>query len=281
MKERYFGCHVSAAGGLEHAIKHAEELGINTIQLHPSAPQRWNTKAFPEGIERAFKEARAHSGVKKVFFHGIYLINLANPNPQQFHLSKQSLVYYLELNERLAGDGVIFHVGSLKDQPDEKIGYARAAEGINWILEHAEGNAQLLLEVAAGSGSVIGDRFEDLAQIYEMVEQKDRVGFALDTQHMWASGFALDSELDGVINEADSVLSLSKIKAIHLNDSKTERGSRKDRHENIGDGLIGKEAMRKIFTHPRLLSIPFILETPALKDIEGAKGEIAKLRDMA
>ncbi len=277
---RYFGCHVSSSGGLANALKNGDELGVNTIQIHPSPPQKWISKNFPKDCEKAFLDQKKTSGVKKVFFHGIYLINLANPDPQKFHLSKTSLVHYLDLLARIDGQGVIFHVGSMKDQEDEAEGYKQIVSGVNWILEEAANNSTLLLEVAAGSGKVIGSRMEELARIYEKVALKERLGFALDTQHMWASGYNFQENLEEIISQVDSVLGLDKVHAIHLNDSKTECGSRKDRHENLGKGLIGEAALRAVINHPKLKNIPFILETPALKDMESAKIEVEVLRQM-
>lgn len=278
--ERYFGCHVSSSGGIANAVAAGSRLGVNTIQLHPSPPQRWNSKPYAANFEADFVAGRKGSCVQKVFFHAIYLINLATPNAQHFHLSKMSLQHYLDLSARIGGDGVIVHVGSLKDEPDESVGYKRAAEGINWIMKETSGESRLLLEVAAGSGMVIGDRMEDLAQIYEQVECKERVGFALDTQHMWASGYDLDSNLEAVITDVEKNFGLDKVWAIHLNDSKTEKGSRKDRHENIGDGLIGEKVIKAVFTHKKLASIPFILETPHMKSEETAALEVRKLEAM-
>ena len=276
--KRYFGAHVSAAGGLKNAAAAAIELNINTIQVHPSAPQRWNSAPFPEGYEDEFLACKKSSCLEKVFFHAIYLINMASPDPQKFHLAKTSLVNYLDLNSRIGGAGVIFHVGSMKDQPDEAEGYDRVVSGINWVMERAPKDARLILEVAAGSGSVIGDRVEELALIYSQLDNKAQVGFGLDTQHMWASGYDLVNDLEGVIATVDSELSLGKVWSIHLNDSKTALGSKKDRHENIGDGLIGESCLRAVFTHPELAQIPFILETPALESLEGAQSELNKLR---
>jgi len=280
-RHRHLGCHVSSSGGLEQALVNGQALGVNTIQLHPSPPQRWNTKPYPKDFESKFLELRSGSGIERVFFHGVYLINLANPDPQQLHLSKSSLLHYLDLSVRIGGDGVIFHVGSAKHVSDEAEAYTRAAEAINWIMERVEGKARLLLEVAAGSGSIIGDRVEELAEIYRQVDDKDRVGFALDSQHLWASGYDLAAELNGVIQNIDEAFTLSKVWAIHLNDSKTERGSHKDRHENLGEGLIGREALRRFVNHPQLTSIPFILETPGLKEIETAQREVDALHALA
>ncbi|RIL11719.1 MAG: hypothetical protein DCC75_01840 [Proteobacteria bacterium] len=275
---RYFGAHVSAAGGLENALTAGKELGINTIQIHPSPPQRWNGKPFPKGVEDKFLAGREDSPVKRIFFHGIYLINLANPDPQKFHLSKISLVHYLDLLQRIGGDGVIFHVGSFKDQEDEDSGYKQIIMGIDWIFAQADNPARLILEVAAGSGKIVGDRMEELKRIYDGVEKKERLGFGLDSQHMWASGYDLKSKMEEVVEEVGHVFGFDKVWAIHLNDSKTALASKTDRHENLGAGLIGEQALCGLLAHPKLAHIPFILETPALKNMESAKPEVEKLR---
>ncbi|MCA9382725.1 deoxyribonuclease IV, partial [Candidatus Dojkabacteria bacterium] len=206
-KERFIGAHVSSAGGLENALINAAALDINTIQIHPSPPQRWNAKPFDDGKENKFMAHFPTSVVKKVFFHGIYLINLANPDKQKFHLSKLSLVNYLDLCSRMQAQGVIFHTGSFKDI-EEKERYERVIYGVNWVLEHAENTAPLLLEVAAGAGKVIGSQIEDLARIYEGVNDKKRIAFALDTQHMWASGYDWQNKLDEIVEQLDNVLGL-------------------------------------------------------------------------
>jgi apurinic endonuclease APN1 len=276
--KRYFGAHVSAAGGLKNAVGAAIELEINTIQVHPSPPQRWNTAPFAPGVEEPFLEAQKGSCLEKVFFHAIYLINMATPDNHKFQSAKNSLIHYLDFNARIGGSGVIFHVGSMKDQEDEAVGYDRVVSGLNYVMEKAPDNARLILEVAAGAGAVIGDKVEELAMIYSQLERKENVGFGLDTQHMWASGYDFQNDLEAVIENVEKELGLDKVWSIHLNDSKTPLASRKDRHENIGDGLIGKDALHKVFTHKKLAHIPFILETPALESLEGARSEIDKLR---
>jgi apurinic endonuclease APN1 len=276
--KRYFGAHVSAAGGLKNAVTAAVELGINTIQVHPSPPQRWNTTPFAQGAEEPFNLAREGTCLEKVFFHAIYLINMATPDNVKFQNAKVSLLNYLDFNARIGGSGVIFHVGSMKDQEDDAVGYDRVVSGLNYIMEKAPDNARLILEVAAGAGSVIGDKVEELGMIYGQLERKENVGFGLDTQHMWASGYDFQNHLEDVIENVESSLGLDKVWSIHLNDSKTALESRKDRHENIGDGLIGRDALEKVFTHKKLAHIPFILETPALESLEGARSEIEKLR---
>ncbi|RMG43232.1 MAG: deoxyribonuclease IV [Candidatus Dadabacteria bacterium] len=277
--DRYFGCHVSSAGGLHKALENADILKVNAIQIHPSPPQIW-TKPFKEDHEKEYLQRIKDSGVKKVFFHAIYLINLATPDKRKFHLSKMSLVYYLDLLARIKGDGVVVHVGSNRDQKTEEEGFERAAYGINWVLENSNPNSKLLLEVAAGSGAIIGDRMEELRTIYDMVEDKKRVGFALDTQHMWASGYDIKRDLEGVVKEIRKNFGLRKIGLVHLNDSKTEFNSKRDRHENLGQGTIGSAALKAFINHPALAKIPVVLETPGLKTIDGAKSEVSKLKRM-
>lgn len=278
---RYLGAHVSAAGGLENSLIAAKELEIGTIQIHPSPPQKWNTKEYPKGFETKYLESLLDSKVEKTFFHGIYLINLATPADDKRKLAELSLRNYLDLQERIGGSGVVFHLGSLKDEPDEKLGLSRISEAINRILEKQKGKSRLILEVAAGSGRVIGSKLMDLRKVYDSVEDKSRVGYGLDTQHLWASGYDIKDSYDYVMKEIDETLGLDKVWSIHLNDSKSALGSRVDRHENLGEGVIGYDALQRMVQDPRLRDIPFILETPGLKTLEGAATEVAKLKEMA
>lgn len=275
--ERFFGCHVSSAGGLENGLKNGEILGINTIQIHSVPPQRWNSSKSPENVENMLLELLPKSGVKKIFFHAIYLINLVSADPKNFKLSKLSLENSMELLARVRGEGLIFHVGSLKEL-DEETGFKQAAEAIDEIMKEAPGTGKLLLEVSAGGGNIVGDRIEELRQIYDLLKYPERVGFALDSQHMWASGYNWRESLEEVIAEVDKHFGIERVGAIHLNDSMTEFASRKDRHANLGEGLIGEVALKALFNHPKMRNIPFILETPAMKDMEAAKVEVQKFK---
>ncbi len=278
---RNLGCFVSVAGGLENGVKNGEELGINTIMIHATPPQRWNSKPFEEEKMQKMKHAlEASKIVKTVHIHGIYLINLSNPDKQKFHLSKVSVVNYLELAEFIGSPGVVFHTGSFKDIEQEE-GFDRVAYGIDWICEHAESSKPLFLEVAAGAGKVIGSKFEDLATIKDKVKDPDRVMFCLDTQHMWASGYDIKNDLDGVVDEMDRVLGIENIKCVHFNDSKTEFDSKKDRHENLGEGEIGEKALKAFLNHPKLKHLDFVMETPDVKKVETASSEVKKLLDWA
>lgn len=278
---RKLGCHVSVSGGLVNGLKNGQALGVNCIQVHPSPPQRWNSKPFAEGIEADYLELLPMAGIDKVFFHGIYLINLANPDPRNMKLSELSLAHDVELANRIKGEGVVFHVGSMKHMSDASEGFKQAAGIINTVFESSPGRSKLFLEVAAGSGFVIGQKIEELLTIYEQVKDQDRLGLCLDTQHLWASGNNLEDHLEVLLEKVASAIGLEKIGAIHLNDSKTACGSKVDRHENLGQGLIGEERLKRVINHPKLRAIPLILETPGLKELESAKLEVAVLKEWA
>lgn len=284
---RYFGAHVSVEGGLVNAISAATKLSINTIQIHPSTPQRWITKDIDTaGIESMVK-GQKNSPVKKLFAHAIYLINLAQPDKQKFHLAKLALVHYLNFmkdietiatafNSDLQAGGVVVHVGTAIHYPSKQDALERILKGINWVLSEAP-KGRLLLESSAGAGQVIGSHLADLAWLREKADQPERIGFTLDTAHMFASGYDW-THVDTVIHQIEQELPLNKVELLHLNDSKVPCGSRKDRHENLAEGLIGEVALRQIVSHQKLSHIPLVLETPRMKNLTEAAIDIDKLR---
>jgi len=289
MKEMYLGAHVSSAGGIYNAIKNAEKFNINTIQMMPTAPMRWATKDIPEEDIERFVEELEKSNVKKILLHGIYLTNLARGDKQLFHLGKMGLVVYLRFAEKVADLikekgidceilGVCFHPGSQQDL-DEKESLERIIYGIEWVLKEVPGEQKLLIETTAGTGNNMGDTLEELKSMRDGVKEKERVGFVLDTQHMYASGYDWRNDIEGIKKDLDKNLGLENVKAIHINDSLMELGSHKDRHANLGEGEIGEEAFKQIFKKFR--DIPLILETPALKKAGTMGGEISKMKELA
>ncbi|GAB4157030.1 MAG: deoxyribonuclease IV [Candidatus Dojkabacteria bacterium] len=293
---RYLGAHVSASGGLANAIKNGEELEINSVQTMFSAPMRWSAKPIDEKQVESLAAALDTSAiVHKILFHGVYLMNLARQDKQMFHISKISLQSHIEACAKLYKGvkhnsakeviGVTFHPGSAKDLTPEE-GIARIAYGLDWVAEEVVKSVELpdamiLLESSAGSGSVMGDSLEELAAMRGKANAKAKVGYVLDTQHMFVSGYDWVNELDKIIEQIDSILGLSNVKAFHLNDSMKPFNSHKDRHANLGEGEIGEEAIKRIINHPKLKDKPFFLETPALKSIETTKPEVAKLIEWA
>jgi deoxyribonuclease IV len=283
---RYFGAHMSSAGGHGNAIIQAKKYGINSIQTMPSAPMRWALKDIDiKQVEHLVKELPG-SGVEKLLLHCVYLINLARADSQMFHLGKMSLVTYLKYIEEITKRtnelevlGVTFHPGSAKDLTPEE-GLKRISEGLNWILEQVPGKSMILLESSAGAGAIMGDTLEELAAMRAGVEDKSRVGYVLDTEHMFVSGYDWRNDLDNIVEQIEKTLGLENVKSFHLNDSMPDFNSHKDRHENLGKGKIGLDAIKAIVNYPKLKSIPFILETPAVKKDEDMATEIELLKSI-
>lgn len=287
---RYLGAHVSASGGLKNSIKAGKELQINSLQTMLSAPMRWSTTEISDEQVVDMAAATVDSGVEKILFHGIYLINLARQDKQKFHLSKLSIMTHLQAVARLEELakqydykyeilGLTFHPGSALDSEPEQ-GLDRIAEGLDWVLEQVD-KGMLLLESSAGAGKVMGDTLEELNAMRDRCHFPDRVGYVLDTQHMFVSGYDWVNDLEGVVKQIDSILGLENVKAIHLNDSQKPFASHRDRHADLGEGEIGLEAVKNIVNHPKLMNIPFIMETPKLGSMEGARSECELLKEIA
>jgi len=286
---KYYGAHIN--GGFARAIELSGKYDINSVQVMPTAPIRWAAKEIPvEPVLKQFsqlKESGKTLVIKKFLLHGVYLINLARGDKQMFHLSKLSLVNYLNFISQLEKDvkklgfetdflGVCFHPGSAIDLT-EKEGFDRVIYGLDWVLENAP-KGKLLLESTAGAGNIMGDTLEELGQMRLRCKYPDRVGFVLDTQHMWASGYDWKGDLEGIFKKIDQLLGLENVASFHINDSKTECGSHKDRHADLGAGVIGVEALKGLVTHPRVKEHPFITEAPALASEEGIVKEVGVLK---
>jgi deoxyribonuclease IV len=287
----YLGIHVSSAGGIENAIKNGEKYGVNTIQMMPTAPMRWATKLIPdEDIENFVNELET-SNIKKILIHGIYLTNLARGDKKLFHLGKMGLVVYLDFAEKVAKQikernikseilGVCFHPGSQQDLDyDESM--ERISYGIQWVLDEVQGDQKLLIETTAGTGKNLGRNFEELTKMREAVQDKERVGYVLDTQHTFASGYDWVNDFDSVVEDIEDILGLENVKSIHLNDSIPKLGTNKDRHANLGEGNIGKDTFRKILKYEKFKDMPFILETPAMKSPKTIEKEVEVLKELA
>ncbi len=286
---RLYGAHLSIGEGFRNIPLLAKELGISAVQIHPSAPQRWITKPIEdEKAEQLVKYAK-NTPLRLIFHHAIYLINLAQPDKQKFHLSKMAIVVYLQFDHEinrlasifkspLRSGGVVVHTGSAKYYPTEKEALARAVKGLNWICENSPKDSVILLETSAGAGKIIGDRFEELAELKAKCKYSERIFFALDTQHMYASGYDIVKKTDEVAKQAEKILGLENIKLIHVNDSPYNLGERKDRHANIGEGVLGVEGLKVFLTHEAFANIPALLETPNVKSKKTLKKEVRLLR---
>jgi deoxyribonuclease IV len=287
----YLGIHVSSAGGIENAIKNGEKYCVNTIQMMPTAPMRWATKLISDEDIDNFVNELETSNIKKILIHGIYLTNLARGDKKLFHLGKMGLIVYLDFAEKVAKQikernidseilGVCFHPGSQQDLNYEE-SMERISYGIQWVLDEVEGDQKLLIETTAGTGKNLGRNFEELTKMREGVEDKERVGYVLDTQHTFASGYNWVNDFNTVVKSIEKDLGLENVKSIHLNDSFPECGSNKDRHANLGEGKIGEDTFRKILKYEKFKDMPFILETPAMKSPKTIEEEVKVLRKLA
>lgn len=264
-----------------NAIPKAKDLGVTAIQIFASAPGNWNPPKTTLEQGTAFGEACRAEGITHIFFHSIYLVNLASDNPELIVKSKQSLELGLNLNAAMGGNGVIFHVGSSKARTFDDVKDA-VIKNMNDILKNSDPKSVLVIETNAGQGNNIGDTFEEVAALIEGIDHKERIGVCLDTAHTFASGYDLVNKgAKAVMDEFDKIIGLKYLKAIHCNDSKTAFNSRVDRHANIGHGHIGDEPFRQLLHLPELRNIPFILEVPGIEGGGPDKPNVEKLKALA
>jgi len=262
------GAHVSSAGGTAAAPARAAAIDATAMQLFTKQASRWAERAC-EGEECGrFRDALAATSVRTTMAHDSYLINLASPDPRLRARSLESFVAELGRCTALGIDVLVSHPGNFMDE--RAAGIERNTACIIQALEQCAGSTVLCLETTAGAGTAIGATFEELATIIEGVPGplRDRVGVCLDTCHVYAAGYDLVQDYDGVLRRFDDALGLHRLRVMHLNDSKTPFGSRRDRHELIGEGSLGEAPFRRIMTDPRLAHVPKVIETPKLDDPE-------------
>ncbi|MFM8282574.1 MAG: deoxyribonuclease IV [Planctomycetaceae bacterium] len=288
---RPFGAHHSIAGGPARAVERAVETGCDCLQVFTRNINRWDNPPLDPTAAAAFRAAVATAGLAPVVAHDSYLINPASADDSLRDRSIAALVDELQRAEQLGIHWVVAHPGAAGEQPLERA-IERAADGFVAALERTAGlRAGVLVETTAGQGRCLGARFEEIGTIVRRVDAAGlatRIGVCLDTCHVFAAGYPLApaDRLEETLTAFDRLVGLGRIVAIHANDSKKPLGSRVDRHEAIGAGMIGDEAFLLLLAHPRLAGIPFILETPK----EGPDGKpsaavdranLARLRSLA
>ena len=254
------GCHLSVTDGYAAMGKTMSKFGGSTFAWFTRNPRGGKTKPIlPEDIA-ALREHLQKERFGPLVAHGSYTMNLCSANEATRANGLDMLAQDLARMELLPGNFYNFHPGAHTGLGTEK-GISLIAEALNSLLR-PEMQTTVLLETMAGKGSEIGGTFEELREIIDRVACRDQIGVCFDTCHTWDAGYDLVDDLDGVLQHFDEVIGLSRLKAVHFNDSKNPRGSHKDRHEKLGDGAIGLEALRRIALHPALAGRPFILETP-------------------
>ena len=276
----HLGAHTSAAGGVWRALERAAELGCNAVQLFTRNQNQWRPKPLAEDAVASFRKLAAGFRPEMVISHGSYLVNPASPEPATRERSIAGLLDELDRAERLGLAGVVLHPGSHVGAGTER-GIVRVARSLDRVFRRTAGfRTLLLLETTAGQGSNLGSTFEELARIMDSVERPERLGLCLDTCHLFAAGYPIH-HADGYRETRaalDATVGLEHVRAVHLNDSKMPFGSRRDRHEHIGQGEIGLDAFRFILNDPAFAGIPMVLETP--KEGVGDAGNLELLRSL-
>ena len=273
------GAHISTAGGIPEAPPRADLIGATAMQIFTKQANRWVEREVGATEAAAFRAALEASGVRFTTAHDSYLINLASPDAVLRKRSIDSFAAELRRCHALGLDALVSHPGNFMDNRTD--GIARNAAGITQALEENPGPTQLLMELTAGQGTVIGSTFREMAKLIELipVRLRARVGVCLDTAHVFAAGYDLRNDYDGVWDRFTDELGLGRLGLIHMNDSKAPLGSKKDRHEEIGAGALGDEPFRRIMTDPRLVHVPKLLETPKGDDmVTNDRRALEKLR---
>ena len=261
---KYIGAHVSAAGGVDQAVLRAVEIGANAFALFTKNQRQWNAKPLDDATVEAFRAAcRRHGfGPGQILPHDSYLINLGHPEAEGLAKSRTAFVDEMQRCERLGIDLLNFHPGSHLKKISESECLARIAESINEALTRTR-SVTAVIENTAGQGSNLGWRFEHLAEIIEQVEDKGRVGVCLDTCHAFAAGYDLRTAeaTTAMLDEFERIVGIEYLKGMHLNDAKSELGSRVDRHHSLGQGNIGLACFTALMRDARTDGIPLVLET--------------------
>lgn len=271
---------MSSSGGISSAIGRGVALGCETLQVFTHNPRTWRPIDHTEAEIAAFRAGAADAGIAPLVSHGLYLINLGAPDREvptgppgkpatatrNIHrASIESLVQHFTVGEALGLQGVVLHVGSSKGSSEHEA-IERIGAGIAEALDSAPGECCVFLENTAGAGDTIGRSFAQLRAVADAVGHPERLGFCLDSQHLFASGYPVHEPggIDAVLEEFDGTVGIGRLRCLHLNDSLTAFGSNRDRHANIGDGEIGEAGMRSILGAPALQGLPVILEVPGL-----------------
>ena len=272
----YIGCHLSCSKGFTAMERDAERIGATTFQFFTRNPRGSSVKALDLEDIREFLKRKEEKGLGTLVAHAPYTLNACSADEKVREFARNTMADDLERLEHTPGNVYNFHPGSHVKQGTET-GIRLIAETLNAILK-PEQSTIVLLETMAGKGSEVGSRFEELREILDRVELSEKMGVCLDTCHVWDGGYDIAGDLDGVLTEFDRIVGLSRLKAVHLNDSMNPLGARKDRHARIGEGHIGLDALARVVNHPALRELPFCLETP--NDLEGYKREIGLLRSL-
>lgn len=258
------GAHISISGGLDKAPERARKLTCDCMQIFSKNQMQWKAKPVDLGEAERFKVASKEHRIAETVVHDSYLINLGSPDKALLKQSREAFLDEMIRAKHLGVRYLVFHPGAHMGA-GEQAGLKRIAESMDWARrEFGSGDVQLVLEITAGQGTVLGYSFEQLAKIIDMLDDSESVGVCFDTCHAYAAGYDVKTPhgYGETFDRFDDILGLERLKVVHVNDSKAKQGSRLDRHEQIGKGYIGLDGFRNLVNDRRLEGIPMILETP-------------------
>jgi len=270
------GGHCS--GGIKKSLENAHAFGMDSVQLFAQSPRTWRFPDHDPADLAAFRSRREELGIGAVAIHAVYLLNLASTKADFYDKSVETLSKTVDAACAIGAEAVVFHVGSHQGAGFEA-GLERVVPALQQVLERCNDTTWLCMENTAGTGDTIGRSLEELAALYEAAERHPRLGVCLDSCHLFASGYDVTDpdELDRVVKQVDKLIGLDRLRVLHVNDSKTPLGSNRDRHDNIGDGLMGNR-LAVFLGHPKLQGLPALLEVPG-SDGHGPDAEqMRKLR---
>ena len=275
-----FGAHMSSSGGIDTAIDRIEAVGGDCVQVFTQSPRMWRpTNHKPEAIER-FHARRAEAGIGGVVCHALYLVNLAAPDDAIYEKSVTTMQATVDAASAIGAEAVIFHVGSHLGAGFDAV-LDRICAALAQILERCDGDTWLCMENSAGPGATIGRSLDELQVLMDRLDKHPRLGICLDSCHLYASGYDVTDPkaVDALVAEIDRGMGIDRLRALHVNDSQTPLGSNRDRHANIGEGLIG-EGLGAFVAHPAFQHLGAYLEVPGVAKSGPNAQQIQALRDL-
>lgn len=274
------GAHVKTAGGIDLAVDRAQEMVAETIQVFSGAPQAWRRKTYKKEEVESYRKKVEETGIAPCFIHGLYLVNLASRNPDVLAKSFEALRLEMEAASLIGAKGVIFHLGSHLGEGYEEC-VDQLIEYVQKVIDATPQDSWLILENSAGQGGSIGSSFAELGRILRE-SGSDRVKVCLDTQHAFAAGndWTTKEGTAKAMGTFDKEIGLENLVAVHANDSKIPLAGGRDRHENIGEGFIGRGGFINILSHPAFADVPFLLEVPGFEDTGPDAKNVAILKEL-
>ena len=276
----HIGAHLSSSGGIHTAVDRAEAVGAESLQVFTQSPRAWRPTSHDPATFDRFRERREEVGLHGVLCHALYLCNFATPKDDVYEKSVAALANTMEVARSIGAEGVVVHVGSHLGAGFDA-GVERVLPAMERVLELTDDTTWLLMENSAGAGGTIGRSIDELATLFERLDRHPRLGLCLDSCHLYVSGVDVTdpTALDGLLDEVDATIGLERLRALHVNDSAAPLGSNRDRHANIGEGLLG-EKLGVFLGNARLQGLPAVLETAGPENRGPDANEVRRAKEI-